>query len=837
MTDIKALSKPDAFDFPAKTFQEQGETHLGISVYQHGLLTALVCRELMNTLRFPIKDDVLPPELAALAAVHDVGKLNPYFLRRLLRNVSPSSSEFHRWDQYTKDCLEAEEVVHSTISAVTLKEMLVPRKVAEILEMHHGYPPPTSEPRADAYALGSRSWEAMRETVVTALLEAVGAQRFPKLLKTPLFKANPTAQRDAWLGLIVVSDWIASQVETAVAPGSEAAMAARLVRSAGFEVLKVHSDLTYSDIFGFSLRPAQQKLVDLYAGPGTYVFEAPTGYGKTEAALALAFHALVKGAANGIYFALPTQLTSNRLFDRFSVYVSKMVGNGAVSRLIHSGARLLQTEIGKEGAPGDIWFSQNRRALLAPFAVGTVDQALLSELSVRFSCVRAAGLLGKVIIFDEIHSYDAYTSTLIQRLLRRLEALGNTCVVLSATLTDDARRRLLGVKESSVVADSSPIRFSRKLLNDTDVYEVPMQLSADDAHPVRVKLVENYDVAFDEAIQHVRSGEQVLWIENTVAQAQRVFSRCKAAGVECGLIHSRFRAVDRERIETRWTHIYGKHAGEERQVVGRILIGTQVLEQSLDLDADFLVTRIAPMDLLIQRIGRLWRHKNTKRPASCQEAAAWILTCPEEGSRDFPDQPIRSQFGKSGLIYGPPYALYRTLESLKTRLASDDLLKLPNEARPLLESVYAEREEAEGTEGAQFKQELAASIEKLERMALSAVSFNGLQDDAVEPSTRNIELPAIEVLVVTPDEAANCPATAGELSLWLEQRIVKATVSGADLPNAFDMHEKAKDWEKIQSFLQTTPRRFRSVKWLDVSSELTLLYDQELGLLIKKTIS
>jgi len=120
----------------------------------------------------------------------------------------------------------------------------------------------------------------------------------------------------------------------------------------------------------------------------------------------------------------------------------------------------------------------------------------------------------------------------------------------------------------------------------------------------------------------------VLWIENTVAEAQERYldlaARASELGIACGLLHSRFIVDDRQTIETRWVSLFGKPGWPRRAAQGRILVGTQVLEQSLDIDADFLVSRFAPTDMLLQRIGRLWRHAETPRAAAAL-CEAWVL--------------------------------------------------------------------------------------------------------------------------------------------------------------------------------------------------------------------
>ena len=173
------------------------------------------------------------------------------------------------------------------------------------------------------------------------------------------------------------------------------------------------------------------------------------GIGKTEAALYAAYQALTQGSATGIYFALPTQLTSDKIYDRMNSFLAKVLAEDCKFRslLLHSSAWLRDTELGEEGMPGNGWFSSRKRGLLAPFAVGTIDQALMGVMNVKHGFVRTFGLAGKVVILDEVHSYDSYTGTIIDKLVQTLRELDCTVIILSATLTAERRVRLAWARE------------------------------------------------------------------------------------------------------------------------------------------------------------------------------------------------------------------------------------------------------------------------------------------------------------------------------------------------------------------------------------------------------
>ena len=200
----------------------------------------------------------------------------------------------------------------------------------------------------------------------------------------------------------------------------------------------------------------QIKALNTITGPGVYVIEAPMGIGKTEAALGAAYQLLITEKAKGIYFALPTQATSNRMHLRMNEFLRRIAPEAPASRLIHGNSWLMEHDFGFH--PAAKWTKGSRQRMhgpdetglprpsglcIAPFGVGTVDQALLGVVAAKHFFVRHFALAGKVVILDEIHSYDIYTGTLIDKLITTLEGLGCTVIVLSATLTGKRRGQIV----------------------------------------------------------------------------------------------------------------------------------------------------------------------------------------------------------------------------------------------------------------------------------------------------------------------------------------------------------------------------------------------------------
>ncbi len=448
---------------------------------------------------------------------------------------------------------------------------------------------------------------------------------------------------------------------------------------------------------------------------------------------------LSAGNATGIYFALPTQLTSDKIYDRMNDFLGKVLADDCKFRslLLHSSSWLRDTELGEEGMPGGGWFNSSKRGLLAPFAVGTIDQALMGVMNVKHGFVRAFGLAGKVVILDEVHSYDTYTGTIIQALVKTLSELHCTVIILSATLTSEKRAELLN-KDST--ENAYPLISAAPLGKPSFCLKVEKAVSSQ----VSLSLSPDDEVAVNEALHRAEQGEQVLWIENTVAESQQVYkllsARAQACGkaIECGLLHSRFQRIHRSSNEEKWVGIYGKKGYSKRKECGRILVGTQVLEQSLDIDADFLVTRICPTDMLFQRIGRLWRHRKADklRPISAKCEVLILSPRIDDCLKD-----VRI-WGKTGRVYSP-YVLYRSLDVWReiTEIA------LPDSIRPMLQDTYVEKTEENGLIN-KTKSELIESREKLTGLARVTISSNGKTLPESKATTRYSKQESCEVLLI-----------------------------------------------------------------------------------------
>ncbi|TNH06266.1 CRISPR-associated helicase Cas3' [Testudinibacter sp. TR-2022] len=774
-----------------------GRCVAGRTILEHCIIVGEVAKRLLVQIPVPIRTALFPDGVELLAACHDIGKVSPRFqnkLRKALGCELTLNTDESAWDY------------HGGVTFLTLRP-LIGEKAAAAAGQHHGsYPTKAKNGIVDpenAEVLGGAVYHQQRLKLIEALKQHFQCD-FPEL--------KNDQQLLAVSGLITVADWIGSGASFEDPAQDWRLYIESAVAEAGYLPLQFNSGLTFQDIFTFTPHLVQQQLIDSVQRNGCYVLEAPMGLGKTEAALYAAYSLLQRGDANGFYFALPTQLTSNKIYQRVNQFLEQIIQPQSAHRealLIHGTAWLQQFEMGEDAAVSGSWFNQKKRAVLAPFGVGTIDQILLSVMWVKHGFVRSFGLAGKVVVLDEIHSYDIYTGMLVQRLIAVLRELGCSVIILSATLTRQRRYELLGLplEEATAQVQNEPYPMITAISGgqiSTLAADSPSE------HNIQLRYVKQSE-AIEEALLRAEQGQQVLWIENSVAEAQETYrilaARCAGLAVKCGLLHSRFTAVDRHRHEQQWIDLFGKPGWQTqttpiRLQQGRILIGTQVLEQSVDIDADFLISKFAPTDMLLQRLGRLWRHGSTPRVASAR-AEAWLLAPDLESAID---DPIKA-FGTTAFVYAP-YVLCRSLAVWQQRKQ----LTLPNDIRALLEATYFSCEEQGKL--AQWKHELEngsrfrTGQKQMQKSALAAQMTFGMErndnDDQVQ--TRFSEQDSFDILLLS--KVRSLPEIkATELTL-LDGTVIVLPVNGRSLPLQQQKRYAAQLMQQMVSInLSNAPKR------------------------------
>ena len=481
-------------------------------------------------------------------------------------------------------------------------------------------------------------------------------------------------------------------------------------------------------------RPIQLAVAALaprLSGPFLLIAEAPMGEGKTEAALFAADYAGATLGARGTYFALPTMATSDQMFGRVQQFLSDRFAHvaGINLQLLH-GHAALSAAFGALRDAGDAlfqpsgvdssggsdasvvaaeWFTHRKRGLLAPFGVGTVDQTLLAVLQARHCFVRLFGLADKVLVLDEVHAYDAYMTALIERLLEWLGALGAPVILLSATLPASRRERLLAAYGRGLgrtdAAGAPSVPYPRLTwIDEHGPAAVGFAASAASRKHLGLRWVDGSVPADptdpyalgEQLAAALAGGGCAAVVCNTVRRAQEVYralcpyfrGAANDGEPELQLLHSRFPFAERAAREQRALRRFGKPAGKApgpdgevdvRRPQRAVLVSTQIIEQSLDLDFDLLVSDHAPADLLLQRAGRLHRHGRT-RPAGLSAPELWLVKPGTDGA-DLPD------FGRADTHVYEEYVLLRSYLALAGREA----ILIPEEVEALVEAVYADQ--------------------------------------------------------------------------------------------------------------------------------------------------
>jgi CRISPR-associated endonuclease/helicase Cas3 len=463
---------------------------------------------------------------------------------------------------------------------------------------------------------------------------------------------------------------------------------------------------TFVQVFGFAPRPLQQAVADALAEvkePFILLIEAPMGEGKTEAAFFAHLELQRRFGHRGLYVALPTKATGNAMFKRTLEFLRKQGTNRTLDLQLVHGAKLLNDTFQKlrfsgihDSTPGGEvrageWFTNKKKALLSEYGVGTVDQALLTILPVRHNFMRLWGLANRVVVFDEIHAYDAYTGTLLVHLLRWLLALGSSVVLLSATLSPSIRRKLAEVVNADLPEQEA--EYPRLSVFRSGAV-IQRHFEADPTRRLTLRLqgIPPDLLSMRSTLEvNLAHGGMGLALVNTVQRAQDLYrlfpegepleregqrvGKRLSDGTEVFLFHARFPADRRQQREEQVLQTFGVSGNRDGR---KILIATQVAEQSLDLDFDLIATDLAPIDLVLQRAGRLWRHARESRPVS----EPTLLVAGLAG-----DKP--PSFGKP-LWWGAVYRediLLRTWSLLRARQNR----KIPDEIDTLVQAVYEEQ--------------------------------------------------------------------------------------------------------------------------------------------------
>lgn len=525
--------------------------------------------------------------------------------------------------------------------------------------------------------------------------------------------------------------------------------------------------------------------------PELFIMEDVTGAGKTEASMILAHRLMAAGKAHGIYIGMPTQATANGIYQRTAqIYGQLYQADSHPSLVLAHGASYMnptftQTIINLDNisqqkylnndnsasSECNEWFVDTRKkSLLAEVGVGTLDQALMAVMPFKHQSLRLLGLRHKLLILDEVHAYDSYMVKLLESLLHYHASQGGSAIILTATLPFFLREKLLNAFYSGLTSTPSSLTFNTDLpfplftqLNQKNLAEQAIDTRDEVKRQVKIDWIDNINSGIEKIKSAIEQGKIICWIKNSVADAislyQQIQQNLHLDSKQILLFHSRFTYCDRLDIEQKTLAWAGKTSNHTIRA-DKVIIATQVIEQSLDLDFDEMISDIAPIDLLIQRAGRLQRHVRDKqgnikpsteqnRPSDDRNKPILTVFAPtwqDDPSEDWLDNP---EFRNTKYVYANHAYLWFTQRVLRER----GVITMPEEARLLIEAVY--RHDLEPPKGLQetfykaLGQQLGQSSQAKSiilnfNKCYSREQFNGEWDKEIEVSTRlskdNIDL-------------------------------------------------------------------------------------------------
>ena len=664
--------------------------------------------------------------LAVLAFLHDVGKCNLGFQAK--SEVAPAATAGHvrelalmfdaDWQPRWLEGLRYPVMQKWFVGDETALRMLI----ASV--SHHGAPVVfdgvTARSLARFWAVTGTSRDPLQDV---ADLVSAATGTFPAAFAAgglPIQADGAFQQRFA--GLVMLADWVGSHRESFFpfeAGVSDRVAFARnqadhALRAIGLDAGPTRGalptlPLSFEACFGFAPTPLQQALAD--DDERVTIVESETGSGKTEAALARFLALYRRNAVDALYFALPTRVAAREIYERVRTFVDRAFPLAPPVVLAVPGyARV-------DGQPADClpdpsnrwhdedivgrreraWSSENsKRFLAAPIAVGTIDQALLATVQRNHAHLRAVCLERSLIVVDEAHASDVYMRGLLRALLAHHSQAGGYALLLSATLGSEARGQFLH-------PDSAPPSMAYEAAREAPYPSIagaqsivgvartgPTKRVSLEPRPAFDRLAD----ALDDVSTALAEGARILVVVNTVARAIELQGLAEgdesirphlfqSRGVRC-LHHGRYARVDRLHLDASVTDYLGKAASKGP----RLLIGTQTLEQSLDIDADWLITDLCPMDVLLQRIGRLHRHDRA-RPHAFRTARCTVLVPESSTLASFFDDRgrVRSRGGLGGV-----YPDLRMLRLTRQAIGDGTMISIPEDNRALVEATtHSER--------------------------------------------------------------------------------------------------------------------------------------------------
>lgn len=721
-----------------------------------GLFDTWLAPSAVELLAMPFAGDiaVVRTAITFLAGMHDLGKATPAFAIQD-GTLAQRMREHGLYMPSTKaELVDRRKVHHSLAGHHLLCRWLVnrgwPRTAvatwAVVLGGHHGVPPNSvsiteGAPSEFPCLYGEGRWEDVQRELADRVTDRTGAGKYLDEWREVRL---PASFQVLVTGLVILADWIASNESLLPYHTGHLPKASENARRAQLALERLALPMPWRPALlagsvaeqfavrfrlpaGAAPRPVQEAVCEVATGmsaPGLVIIEAPMGEGKTEAALAAAEIMSRRWGAGGVHVALPTQATADAMFERVVAWLDtfgsdeQLVGAVTLSHGKARSHRLYQGMI-RSGRPAQIgsdetgdrhaehavvahaWLSGRKKSQLANFVIGTIDQLLFAGLKSRHLMLRHLALAGKTVVIDEIHAYDAFMNSYLEKVLTWLGAYRVPVLALSATLPPDRRHTLLDAyqrgcfigDETHAPAGFRPVSADTgyPVISWTEEGDVRTRDVAPSGRHITVSLdavggsVDNDTDALTSLLEELMSeGGCALVVRNTVARVLHTATSLEQAFPgEVTVAHSRFITADRLRKDSELLDRFGPPDRAHHRPERHIVVASQVVEQSLDVDFDLLVTDLAPVDLVLQRMGRLHRHwrgdGQAERPSKLRIARTYIA------GADFTRQPPELETASSRHVYGT-YPMLRSAAVLMPRIGAT--VTLPDDIAPLVRAAY-----------------------------------------------------------------------------------------------------------------------------------------------------
>lgn len=677
-------------------------------------------------------------------ALHDLGKFSEAFqsqrpdLIKALKGRDPNASKqyserhdslgFWLWESgLGAELLPLIGINNSRSAQRGLKSWL------QAVTGHHGMPPKSLGAQSVDFFFCKPDKQIAGEFAadLADVLLTAEAKSIPEIVSSKHFSDVSEVLSWWFAGVTVLADWLGSNTDffpyrnqpedlrnywkCAQKRADTALMASGVLPSV------IAPDQSFSDFFPqiAETSPLQQwaMSVEIASEPQIYLLEDVTGAGKTEAALMLAYRLMAKGLASGFFIGLPTMATANAMYARVAKVYSRLFGEKASLVLAHGFKRLVEEFALSVLPTGTVendrrqqdetasarcaaWLADhNKRSLLAAAGVGTIDQALLAVLHSKHQSIRLLGLFNKVLFVDEVHACDAYMQGVLESLLEFHARTCGSVILLSATLPNHMKQALLdayakgrNLSEAPAVTSLAYPLATQWQTHEPALNETSFASRASVSRTVNVHYEADISKVFEHINNALEQGQCVGWIRNTVADAMSAYQQLQGMVPprNMTLFHARFAMQDRLDKEAAVLESFGKES-DEKQRAGRLVIATQVAEQSLDVDFDVLITDLAPIDRVLQRAGRLQRHVRDARGNRLMENGAkdgrmppclWVYApawTTEPGATWY-----SKPFLKAAGVYPHHGQLWLTAKALQK-----SSFTMPDDARNLMESVFS----------------------------------------------------------------------------------------------------------------------------------------------------